>query len=961
MSFGTWFRSKDTTAFGGALGDAHFATAQEITSGGLLGDKGIRLGYYRDPEDTSKDWGKVIRYSGDAHLITVAPTGSGKGRDVLVGALLEYEGSCIVIDPKGQLAAITKAQRERMGQKIIVLNPLPKELPMDLGPSAKYNPMAYLDPDSDAFGPNCEAIADSIVMHEEGPNSHFSDSARQLIAGIIMHLAAHGQGGERNLVMMQRIVSGPIAALEAFIAEGVKSDGEGFISGKLARFETVNGEDRELRSIISTAITQCGFINNKAIGGNLSDSDFSFRDLKRQPTTVYLVLPAKYIEPCGKWFRLVLASAIAELWSDEKGKYPILAILDEFAQLGRLSVIADAMGMARGFGLQLWPILQDLTQLKEHYRDRWETFLGGAAVRQFFGPREHFTADYVSKLCGVKTVIAQGQSVQHARDLLQADTTGASWGQHAQPLLHPHNVNALGPQESLVLGPQNIVIDAFRKPYFDTEELAALASPDPYHKQDTAASVGKCPTLEAPAENFAEREWAAIHATKNALARKPPLFLRLLTPGRSGNPVLNVARKIEYLVTLPLRLVAALFAAPFAIHNRPLGALLAFVALFGFWELFDSVAKQPLTTLFEMKSAEYQLEDGGRNGSKTSGDVLYSNYRAAKWVIGAEFRALKAAFSGDKSTNSSAYHPSPTNGSWIENGFGRMSRSLDAEMNKSFKQTAKNIVADLKALDREPPQERPAGQHRGPQLANSVFLNGKSTDNEHRVVVLADGVRFVRVRQIDNGIIHVDQVDTSTLEGSLPLGTILYPQTGERGVRVGVNIGRGVGTAYLYHADNPFEGFDEYVLVPAGDLASQIQRQRKTPSGELLANSISLDGKAEDDRHAIVVSADGVRFVRVPPGLVINVAKVDTSKLSVTLPVGTLLVPEKGEHGARVGVNIDGVGTAYLYHALRYVPVGGDLSGYVNGDVLVPARDLVGRTQPKLVARTLGSIPASKR
>jgi len=583
------------------LGDAHFATPEEVTAAGLLGNKGIRLGYYKAPEDHGDGWGQIIRYSGDAHLITVAPTGSGKGRDVLVGALLEYEGSCIVIDPKGQLAAITGAQRARMGQKIIVLNPLPKELPMDLGPSAKYNPMAYLDPNSDAFGPSCEAIADSIVMmHEDDPNSHFTDSARQLIAGIIMHLAAHGRDGEKNLVMMQRIVAGPIKVLEAFVAEALSSDKDGFISGTLARFASVSGEDRELRSIISTATTQCGFINNKAIGASLSASDFSFRDLKREATTVYLVLPAKFIRTCGKWFRLVLASAIAELWRDERGKYPILAIIDEFNQLGRLAVVADAMGMARGFGLQLWPILQDLPQLKGTYGDQWETFLGGAAVRQFFAPRETLTAEYVSKLCGVKTVVTQGQSVQHAEQVLQNDRTGVSWGQQSQPLLHPHNVSSLGPQESLILGLRNTVIDAFRKPYSNTPELEGLYSPDPYHKTDTTAQnpAAGSASFPPPTDSFAAREAAAAQGIKRALAHKRALPLRLLTWGSSANPILNVLRKVEYVLTLPLRLLGALLAAPFAIHNRPLGAVLGFLALFGFWEVWDGFAKQPFLTVY---------------------------------------------------------------------------------------------------------------------------------------------------------------------------------------------------------------------------------------------------------------------------------------------------------------------------------------------------------------------------
>jgi type IV secretion system protein VirD4 len=733
------------------LGDAHFATPEEVAAAGLLGNKGIRLGYYKAPEDHGDGWGQIIRYSGDAHLITVAPTGSGKGRDVLVGALLEYEGSCIVIDPKGQLAAITGAQRARMGQKIIVLNPLPKELPMDLGPSAKYNPMAYLDPNSDAFGPSCEAIADSIVMmHEDDPNSHFTDSARQLIAGIIMHLAAHGRNGEKNLVMMQRIVSGPIKGLEAFVAEALSSDKDGFISGTLARFASVGGEDRELRSIISTATTQCGFINNKAIGASLSASDFSFRDLKREATTVYLVLPAKFIRTCGKWFRLVLASAIAELWRDERGNYPILAIIDEFNQLGRLAVVADAMGMARGFGLQLWPILQDLPQLKGTYGDQWETFLGGAAVRQFFAPRETLTADYVSKLCGVKTVVTQGQSVQHAEQVLQNDRTGVSWGQQSQPLLHPHNVSSLGPHECLILGLRNTVIDAFRKPYSNTPELEGLYSRDPYLKTDTAAQnpAAGSASFPPPTDSFAAREAAAAHGIKKALARKRALPLRLLTWGSSNHPAVNALRKVEFLITLPLRVIAAALTTPFAIHNRSLQLLIGFAALFGFWELFDGIAKQPLLQLFQMKSTEYQYEDSARNGNASSGNLLYSNVRAAEWVIGAEFRALKAAFSSDAVTGNASTHSSRTNGSSIENALRRMSRSLDSEKTNSWNQTTKNVADDLGGVDRKP------GVSAGTTSVSRVSPAPKSQTHEdvtddgwpsvHRGELLADQIEVVQ-------------------------------------------------------------------------------------------------------------------------------------------------------------------------------------------------------------------------
>jgi hypothetical protein len=44
-------------------------------------------------------------------------------------------------------------------------------------------------------------------------------------------------------------------------------------------------------------------------------------------------------------------------------------LLDEFAALGRLEAVERAMGLMAGYGLQLRPILQDMSQLKDLYGD----------------------------------------------------------------------------------------------------------------------------------------------------------------------------------------------------------------------------------------------------------------------------------------------------------------------------------------------------------------------------------------------------------------------------------------------------------------------------------------------------------------------------------------------------------------------------------------------------------------
>ena len=49
---------------------------------------------------------------------------------------------------------------------------------------------------------------------------------------------------------------------------------------------------------------------------------------------------------------------------------PVLYLLDEFAALGHLAPVERAMGLMAGYGVQLWPILQDVHQLRATYGQR---------------------------------------------------------------------------------------------------------------------------------------------------------------------------------------------------------------------------------------------------------------------------------------------------------------------------------------------------------------------------------------------------------------------------------------------------------------------------------------------------------------------------------------------------------------------------------------------------------------
>jgi type IV secretion system protein VirD4 len=114
-------------------GSARFATNKE-TAALARADTGLLIG--RDPKSK-----KLLRYAGPAHLLTMAPTRTGKGVGTIIPNLLTADRSVICIDPKGENARIAGRARETFGP-VHVLDPFG----VTGLPSAAFNPLDQLDP-----------------------------------------------------------------------------------------------------------------------------------------------------------------------------------------------------------------------------------------------------------------------------------------------------------------------------------------------------------------------------------------------------------------------------------------------------------------------------------------------------------------------------------------------------------------------------------------------------------------------------------------------------------------------------------------------------------------------------------------------------------------------------------------------------------------------------------------------
>ena len=176
-------------------------------------------------------------------------------------------------------------------------------------------------------------------------------------------------------------IGGPAASAAALIGQVAAAE------------ETVGG-------IMANALGHTKFLDSRGMRGMLSGADFSALDLNKGNTTVYFVLPPEYLAVHQRALRLVVNTFLAASAKGRKSKHPTLYILDEFYSLGTLSIMTKAAAIMRGYGVRMWWIVQNLTQIVELYPRNWETFFANAAQVQIFGINDKAGADYVSARLG---------------------------------------------------------------------------------------------------------------------------------------------------------------------------------------------------------------------------------------------------------------------------------------------------------------------------------------------------------------------------------------------------------------------------------------------------------------------------------------------------------------------------------------------------------------------------------
>lgn len=479
IAFLSWFKGRFDGFFEKptTFGSAEWATTDYLIEHKIVGDSGLRLGTVPGPEGLRYP----LHYDGDRHALLVAPTRANKGTAAIVPNLLTYTGSVVVIDPKGENAMITSQARAAMGQEILVVDPW-RITDGEAKPSC-FNPIDWLvlgDPD---ITENAMLLADALIVPEGETDKFWVEEAKALLQGLILYVATdEDEVQERHLGRVRDLLLLDGTYLPILFQRMLQSPHH-VVASTGAR--CLQKEEKLLANVMASAQAQTHFLDSPRVRESLSKSDFKFEDLKTKAMSIFLVLPADRLKPFDRWLRLMIQQAITVNARNiaVQPKKPVLFILDEMAALGRLTMVEQAFGLMAGFGIQLWGVVQDLSQLKRIYGDGFEGMIANSGVVQYFGSRDRLTAEYFSALCGVTTVwnlssaIARAFSVTSSKDggSSTSSTTSTETTALAQrKLAYPDELMRIHARQQLIFIENLNPIKASRDRWFEDAHLSQI-------------------------------------------------------------------------------------------------------------------------------------------------------------------------------------------------------------------------------------------------------------------------------------------------------------------------------------------------------------------------------------------------------------------------------------------------------------------------------------------------------
>ena len=432
---------------------------------------GVFLGQHRQ---------QYLRHEGPEHVLTFAPTRSGKGVGLVVPTLLSWPASAVIHDIKGENWSITAGWRSRFSH-CLLFNPTDAK-------SAAYNPLLEVRRGAHEVR-DVQNIAD-ILVDPEGAlerRNHWEKTSHALLVGAILHVLYAGE--DKTLRGVANFLSDPACPFELTLHRMMTTPhiggGPHLVVASAAR-EVLNKSDNERSGVLSTAMSFLGLYRDPTVAEVTSRCDWRIADLiaAEHPVSLYLVVPPSDISRTKPLIRLILNQIGRRLTESLDGsdgierRHKLLLMLDEFPALGRLDFFETALAFMAGYGIRSFLIAQSLNQIDKAYGQN-HSILDNCHVRVTFATNDERTAKRISETLGTATELRAQRNYAGHRLAPWLGHLMVSRQETARPLLTPGEVMQLPPDEAVVMVSSVAPIKAKKVRYYSDANFQRRVLPPP--------------------------------------------------------------------------------------------------------------------------------------------------------------------------------------------------------------------------------------------------------------------------------------------------------------------------------------------------------------------------------------------------------------------------------------------------------------------------------------------------
>ena len=335
---------------------------------------------------------KKVRLSAEKsyeHVAIIGPTGAGKSTSFFIPTLLDADGthSFVVTDPKGELHRLCGPYLKSLGMEVVKIDPLGSTG----GSDYLYNPLL---------------IAEDFTQIRELAQLILVNGAKT----VEIQMGGQGGGGQAEWINMSTpLFAAALAWSRKFgtkksineaidiclnigeTAKDLAKAEELFKKDPIAHknyliFKSAGGSEKTVSSIKSVLTSNIQlFLDDKvemfvrtpskidkATGKKVIDYSklFDPRKLREKPMAVFVCVPetkSDYMAPLMSVFYSQLLTSNMNYFDNDKYKTPILYLLDEFANIGIIPLIATIAATARSRKLGLSIGIQGVDQLDRNY------------------------------------------------------------------------------------------------------------------------------------------------------------------------------------------------------------------------------------------------------------------------------------------------------------------------------------------------------------------------------------------------------------------------------------------------------------------------------------------------------------------------------------------------------------------------------------------------------------------